>query len=110
MDPSFGARLRARREEQQVALADIAEQTKIKLSLLAALERDDVSQWPSGIFRRSYVRSYARAIGLEPDAVVREFLERYPDPDEESAAALATPPDGEPTRRRPPMRLRFLIA
>ena len=110
MDPSFGARLRARREQQQVALADIAEQTKIKASLLAALERDDVSQWPSGIFRRSYVRTYARAIGLEPDAVVREFLEHHPDPADEGAVVLATALDGESARRRPPTRLRFLIA
>jgi transcriptional regulator with XRE-family HTH domain len=108
MDSGFGARLRAHREQQQVALADIAEQTKIKVSLLAALERDDVSQWPSGIFRRSYIRAYARAIGLEPDAVVREFLERYPDPEE--AAAVLEALDDVTTKRRPPTRLRFLIA
>ena len=93
-----------------MTLADIAEQTKIKQSMLAALERDDVSQWPSGVFRRSYIRSYAVAIGLEPDAVVREFLARYPDPVEESAAGLAAALDGQTSRRRPPTRLRFLIA
>lgn len=109
MDPSFGARLRARREQQQVTLEDVAEQTKIKASLLAALERDDVSHWPSGIFRRSYIRSYARAIGLDPDAVVREFLALYPDPNDEITAGLDAALDGETTRRRPPIRLRFLI-
>ena len=72
--------LRQRREQQQIALTTIAEQTKIKLSLLEALERDDVSRWPSGIFRRAFVRAYAHAIGLDPDVVVREFLERHPDP------------------------------
>ena len=109
MESGFGARLRAHREQQQVALADIAEHTKIKVSLLAALERDDVSQWPSGIFRRSYIRAYARAIGLEPDAIVREFLERFPDPEDESAASL-TALEGATTKGRPPTRLRFLIA
>ena len=79
MDPSFGARLRSERERQQIALRTIADRTKIKLSLLEALERDDVSQWPRGIFRRSHVRAYALAIGLDPDAVVREFLEIHPD-------------------------------
>lgn len=79
MDPSFGARLRSERERQQIALSTIAAETKIKRSLLEALERDDVSRWPEGIFRRAYVRAYARAIGLDPEAVVREFLERYPD-------------------------------
>lgn len=80
MDQSFGARLRLQRERQQVALTAIAAETKIKVSLLDALERDDISRWPEGIFRRAYVRAYARAIGLDPDAVVREFLELHPDP------------------------------
>lgn len=80
MDPSFGARLRAQREQQQVALSAISADTKIKLSMLEALERDDVSQWPEGIYRRAYVRAYARAIGLDPQTLVREFLEAHPDP------------------------------
>jgi hypothetical protein len=80
MEPSFGARLRAQREQQQVALSAISADTKIKLSMLEALERDDVSQWPQGIYRRAYVRAYARAIGLDPQTLVREFLEAHPDP------------------------------
>ena len=80
MDPSFGARLRAQREQQQVALSAISAETKIKLALLEGLERDDVSQWPEGIYRRAYVRAYARAVGLDPTALVREFLDVHPDP------------------------------
>jgi hypothetical protein len=80
MELSFGARLRAQREQQQVSLTAISAATKIKLGLLEGLEADDVSRWPNGLFRRSYVRDYARAIGLDPEATVREFLERYPDP------------------------------
>ena len=86
MPESFGAQLRQQRERQQIALASVAEQTKIGLSLLEALERDDMSHWPSGIFRRSFIRAYARSIGLEPDVVVREFLECYPDPIDDVAA------------------------
>src|SRR6476659_7866734 len=77
---SFGARLRQRRERQHISLSTIAEQTKIKLSLLEALERDDVSHWPSGIFRRAFIRAYAHAIGLEPDVVVPDFIAVHPDP------------------------------
>lgn len=80
MELSFGARLRAQREQQQVSLAAISAATKIKVGLLEGLEADDVSRWPSGLFRRSYVRDYAKAIGLDPEEAVREFLERYPDP------------------------------
>src|ERR1700752_3117448 len=84
---SFGSRLRHERERRQIALKSIAESTKIGMSLLEGLERDDVSRWPSGIFRKSFVKSYAEAIGLEPDAIVREFVERYPDPLEVVSAA-----------------------
>jgi transcriptional regulator with XRE-family HTH domain len=87
MSPTFGGRLRYERERRQIALRSIAESTKIGISLLEGLERDDVSRWPSGIFRKSFVRSYAEAIGLEPDAIVREFVERYPDPLEVVSAA-----------------------
>jgi transcriptional regulator with XRE-family HTH domain len=111
MPESFGARLRQRREQQHISLSTIAEQTKIKQSLLEALERGDVSQWPAGIFRRAFIRAYAHAIHLEPDVVVREFLEVYPDPAElvepmPAIAALAdsTSSGGAPTR------LRYLVA
>jgi transcriptional regulator with XRE-family HTH domain len=108
MPDSFGARLREQRERQHVALTTIAEQTKIKVSLLEALERDDVSHWPSGIFRRAFIRAYAHAIGLEPDVVLREFLELYPEPvevvDPLSVVGGADSTDGAPTR------LRYLVA
>jgi hypothetical protein len=79
----FGEPLRAHREGQRITLESIAEQTKIKITLLEALERDDLSRWPEGIFRRAYVRSYAKAIGLDPETVLRQFLEVYPEPVEE---------------------------
>ncbi len=62
---SFGSRLRYERERRQIALKSIAESTKIGITLLEGLERDDVSRWPSGIFRKSFIRSYAEAIGSE---------------------------------------------
>jgi len=85
MPETFGTRLRRRREEQQISLAAIAEDTKIKVSLLDALEHDDVSRWPGGIFRRAYMKAYARAIHMDPAPLVREFSELFPDPDEQAA-------------------------
>jgi cytoskeletal protein RodZ len=110
MSETLGARLRQRRERQQIPLTTIAEQTKIKVSLLEGLERDDVSYWPVGIFRRAFVRAYAHAIGLEPDAVLREFFELHPDPVE----TVGTLPDNLPADRAavaaaPPTRLRYLV-
>jgi len=80
IEHAFGRRLRMERERRTITLSSISDNTKISQSLLEALERDDVSRWPSGIFRRSFIRAYAQAIGLDPEVVAREFLERFPDP------------------------------
>jgi hypothetical protein len=103
MEMSFGARLRQQREERQVALEDISANTKIKVSLLEGLEGDDLSRWPQGIFRRAYIRAYAQAIGLEPDALLQQFLAVYPEPPEEQPLVAPESP------KRPPTRLRFLL-
>ena len=47
MAESFGARMRERREQQQISLIAISEQTKIKLSLLEALKPSLLSYWPT---------------------------------------------------------------
>jgi transcriptional regulator with XRE-family HTH domain len=99
MTESFGARLRRERERQHISLAEIAQRTKIKASLFEGLERDDPSRWPSGIFRRSFMRAYANALGLDADALVREFVERFPDPSAPAApdgAGANSPPASAP--------------
>jgi transcriptional regulator with XRE-family HTH domain len=108
MTSTFGERLRLQREHKEISLAAVAEQTKIKLSLLEALERDDLTHWPLGLFGRSYIRSYAQAIGLDPAATLREFLDRQP---AESAADLGEVSAVAPEKagRRPPTRLEVLI-
>jgi transcriptional regulator with XRE-family HTH domain len=90
---SLGLRLRAERERRRITLESIAANTKIGVGLLRALERDDVSRWPGGIFRRAFIRAYAEAVGLDADEILTEFLERFPDPEHPSAApaAAATP-------------------
>ena len=111
MAESFGARLRQQREDRQIDLIAISEQTKIKLALLEAVEQDDVSHWPSGIFRRAYIRAYAQFIGLDPDAVVREFLEVHPDPGDAivATAANAAAAEEEYAKNAPSMRLRHMM-
>jgi len=105
-DTGFGGRLRLERERRRVTLASIAADTKISLSLLQGLERDDLSRWPSGIFRRAFIRAYAQAVGLDADVVAREFLERFRDPAEpprpvsaDSAATRAGSAPGETVLR-----------
>ena len=108
MDLTFGARLRSQRERQHVELAAIAEETKINVALLEGLERDDLSRWPGGLFRRAYVRTYAQRIGLDPEKVVREFLAIYPDPVEESSPVEAIAQNSQ--GRRPRTRIGLMLS
>lgn len=110
MTSSFGARLRQHREDRGIPLSVIAAQTKIKMSLLEGLERDDVAHWPPGIFRRAYLRSYANAVGLNADAMVREFLEMYPEtPEIAEPGVNTTDGNGAVQNGGAPMRLRYLV-
>ena len=99
----FGAKMKRAREEHGVSLRHIAEVTKISVTALEALERNDISRLPGGIFSRAFVRSYASEIGLDPEQTVREFLARFPD-DSISAGSRYVPyvddDNDEPRRRR----------
>ena len=76
---------------------------------LARTTRCGVSHWPAGIFRRAFIRAYALAIGLDPDVIVREFLECYPDPVEDCVAPDGVQPgdDQAAISAGPPMRARY---
>jgi cytoskeleton protein RodZ len=87
----FGGKLRLARERRGISLRQIAANTKISVAVLEALERNDISKLPGGIFSRAFVRSYAVAVGLDPDETVREFLDRFqaePAPSSEVPASI----------------------
>jgi cytoskeletal protein RodZ len=74
----FGSKLRAARERRGVSLRQIASATKISIAALEALERNDVSRLPGGIFSRAFVRSYASEVGLDPEATIQDFIAQFP--------------------------------
>lgn len=73
----FGGKLRQAREQRGVSLRQISANTKISVGVLEALERNDVSKLPGGIFGRGFVRSYALEVGLDPDQTVAEYMARF---------------------------------
>jgi cytoskeleton protein RodZ len=97
----FGGKLRQARERRGVSLRQIAASTKISVAVLEALERNDVSRLPGGIFTRAFVRSYAAEVGLDPEETVREFLARF---DQGSSSLRLVPPDleGDGRSQNPP--------
>ena len=101
--PDFGSKMKRAREERGVTLRHIADVTKISVSALEALERNDISRLPGGIFSRAFVRSYALEIGLDPEQTVREFLARFPDDSVTAGSRYVAYDDSssdEPRRRR----------
>jgi transcriptional regulator with XRE-family HTH domain len=78
---AFCARLKSARERKGVSLEEIAASTKISRSLLKGLEDNDLSRWPQGLYRRSYLRDYLRAIDLPQESTMAEFVRLFPDGD-----------------------------
>jgi cytoskeleton protein RodZ len=74
----FGGRLREARERRGVSLRQIANATKISVGVLEALERNDISKLPGGIFGRAFVRSYAVEVGLDPERTIEDFITQFP--------------------------------
>ena len=56
-----------------VSLEEISAATKISVRLLQAIENEDFVKLPGGIFARSFIRSYARYLGLEEEQVLAEY-------------------------------------
>lgn len=75
----FGERMKRLREQRGITLREIADTTKLSVRALEALERNDISRLPGGIFSRGLVRAYAEQIGADPEATVQEFIARFPD-------------------------------
>lgn len=86
---TFFADLKAARQAKGISLECIAASTKINISLLKALENNDLSRWPKGLFGRSYLRDYLRAVGLPVELTVGEFIRLFPDSDDSSVPDLA---------------------
>ena len=69
----FGKELQLEREKRGVSLETVADETKVSARFLRALEVDDYSSLPGGVFQRGIVRSYCRSLGLDE----QEWLTRF---------------------------------
>jgi cytoskeleton protein RodZ len=72
---SFGEHLRREREMRGVSLDEIVKSTKISRRLLQALEDEQFDLLPGGIFNKSYVRAYAKCVGIDEEQAVAEYLD-----------------------------------
>ena len=70
---SIGDRLRQERLRRGLDIYQLAEKTKINASMLEAIEADDLEKLPGRFFARSFVRQYAKALGLDDDDLESEL-------------------------------------
>lgn len=85
---TFVTRLRRHRQRNRITLEEIATETRVKRELLEALENNDLSQWPRGLYARAWIRAYASAVGLDPLDTVDEFCRLFPQGDRRASGTI----------------------
>lgn len=90
---TIGTYLKREREVRQISVEELAQNTRIPLNMLHALEADEELALPADVFVRGYVRSYCRALGIDAEAVLVRF-DRATSPGDVAAPISAlTPPE-----------------
>jgi len=101
--PSFGDKLKRERERRNTSIEEIAEQTKIALRFLQALEKDEFDELPGRAFGKFYIRAYAEVLKFDPEALIVEY-------DREQTAANGVPTEAAPAEPSRPRRVEAEIA
>src|SRR5690242_13802016 len=88
---SVGEILRRERLRTGLDLEKISQDTKISMRTLELIEADQFEKLPGGVFARSFVRQYARAVGLDPEELVSELEKRMAPPADPIPEAVRQP-------------------
>lgn len=94
-----GFELRQARERQGLSLQQISSSTKISLRVLQAIEASDGAHLPAPVFTRSFVRTYAAQVGLDPDDTARRYLDQFVPPETPEAQEPLRDPVERPVGR-----------
>jgi cytoskeletal protein RodZ len=75
--PEVGPTLREARMRQRIDITDMEARTKIRAKYLRALENEEWDLLPGPTYVRSFLRTYADALGLDSKALVEEYKLRH---------------------------------
>src|SRR5215212_1371817 len=75
--PEIGSTLRETRMRQRIDITDMEVRTKIRAKYLRALENEEWDLLPGPTYVKSFLRTYAEALGLDPKALVEEYKLRH---------------------------------
>jgi cytoskeleton protein RodZ len=80
--PSIGETLREARMRQRLDIADVEDRTKIRAKYLRALENEEFGMLPGPTFVKTFLRTYAEMLGLDPHVLVEEYRAGFERADE----------------------------
>jgi cytoskeleton protein RodZ len=75
--PNIGDTLREARMREHLDIADVESRTKIRAKYLRALENEEFGMLPGPTFVKTFLRTYAEALGLDPQVLVEEYRATY---------------------------------
>lgn len=87
--PEIGATLREARMRARIDVSEIEAQTKIRARYLRALENEEWDLLPGPTFIKSFLRTYAAALGLDGKALVEEYRVNFEHPGEPEIQPLS---------------------
>jgi cytoskeleton protein RodZ len=87
---------------QRLDIADVEARTKIRAKYLRALENEEFGMLPGSTFVRTFLRTYAELLGLDPNRLVEEYRTNYEPRDELELQPLGPTPGGAGRRERGP--------
>ena len=87
---------------QKLDIADVEERTKIRAKYLRALENEEFGLLPGATFVKTFLRTYAEELGLDPHVLLEEYRASYEPRDEGEVAPLGPPAASRRGRERAP--------
>lgn len=72
-----GATLKEVRQKLGISLADMAIETRVQHKHLLDIEADNFAELPVAVYTRGFVANYARFISLDPDMVVKSYMDNF---------------------------------
>jgi cytoskeleton protein RodZ len=98
--PDIGETLRDARMRARIDVSEIEAKTKIRAKYLRALENEEWSLLPGPTFVKTFLRTYAQALGLDGRALVEEYRLSHEHPSEAALEPIVSSP--QRTRSRTP--------
>jgi cytoskeleton protein RodZ len=100
--PEIGATLREARMRARIDVSEIEATTKIRAKYLRALENEEWGLLPGPTFVKSFLRTYAEALGLDGKSMVEEYRLHHERPSDAMLEPIVSTPQRQRQRGRTP--------